>query len=276
MRKFHVFSGTVTAERIKIENISSKDNLSHCHDRYEILYVIEGRGKCIIEGVEYPVKPRSIFIFAPTVYRAINLDEGSVYDRASIQFEENDVSSSVLDILANFGIGEDKLSPAAFYSADSVSDQIALLVERFESADALEEPQKTKFLGLLISELILFISMACKESGGYDESELGARVIRYLNENPERDISLDRLARRFFVSKYHLCRAFKKHNGISVHGYINKKRVMYAKQLIEAGETASGAAYRVGFGDYSAFYRAYVKIVGKAPTANEKSIQTKG
>ena len=151
-----------------------------------------------------------------------------------------------------------------------------MLVERFESADALEEPQKTKFLGLLISELILFISMACKESGGYDESELGARVIRYLNENPERDISLDRLARRFFVSKYHLCRAFKKHNGISVHGYINKKRVMYAKQLIEAGETASGAAYRVGFGDYSAFYRAYVKIVGKAPTANEKSIQTKG
>ena len=40
-----------------------------------------------------------------------------------------------------------------------------------------------------------------------------------------------------------------------------------AKQLIEQGETASGAAYKVGFGDYSAFYRAYVKVVGKAPTA---------
>jgi AraC-like DNA-binding protein len=41
---------------------------------------------------------------------------------------------------------------------------------------------------------------------------------------------------------------------------------MYAKQLIESGETASGAAYKVGFGDYSAFYRAYVRIIGKAPT----------
>ena len=102
------------------------------------------------------------------------------------------------------------------------------------------------------------------------EVETQDDLVRYLNENAERDISLDRLARRFFVSKYHLCRAFKKHNGISVHGYINRKRVMYAKQLIESGETASRAAYQVGFGDYSAFYRAYVKIVGKSPTSSEK------
>ena len=88
--------------------------------------------------------------------------------------------------------------------------------------------------------------------------------------NIEKDISLDMLAKRFFVSKYYLCRAFKKHNGISVHGYINQKRVMHAKELIESGETASGAAYRVGFGDYSAFYRAYVKIIGKSPTSSSK------
>jgi AraC-like DNA-binding protein len=43
---------------------------------------------------------------------------------------------------------------------------------------------------------------------------------------------------------------------------------MYARQLIESGTTAAGAAEKVGFGDYSAFYRAYVKIVGKSPTAN--------
>ena len=45
---------------------------------------------------------------------------------------------------------------------------------------------------------------------------------------------------------------------------------MYAKELIEAGETASSAAYRVGFGDYSSFYRAYVKIVGEPPTTPKK------
>ena len=69
------------------------------------------------------------------------------------------------------------------------------------------------------------------------------------------------------MSKYYLCRAFKKYSGVSIHSYITHKRVVYAKQLIDSGETASGAAYKVGFGDYSAFYRAYVKVFGKSPAS---------
>lgn len=276
MRNFHVFAGGIDAERIKIEAVSADADTSHCHDKYEILYVIDGRGKCIIEGVEYPVKPRCVFVFKPCVFRALYIEQGLAFDRVIITFDQRHVSDSVSEILTGFGTGDNNFSPAAFYGADTVSDQIATVVERFESADGFSDQHKEKFFGLLISELILLVSMAGNKTGGYDETELGARVIRYLNENSERDISLDSLARRFFVSKYHLCRAFKNYNGISVHGYINRKRVMYAKQLIEAGETASGAAYQVGFGDYSAFYRAYVKIVGKAPTANEPQNQTKG
>jgi len=271
MRNFHVSAGGINVERSKIDSVSGNVDISNCHDKYEVLYVIEGKGKCIIEGVEYPIKPRSVFVFPPLAYRSTLLESDFSYDRVSFCFEERHISPAVSDTLIKFGVGDDRISPAAFYGADAVCDQIASLVERFESAEAFPEEEKTKFLGLLLSELILLVSMAVKENRGYDESELGARVIRYLNENVERDISLDKLAKRFFVSKYYLCRAFKKHNGISVHGYINRKRVMYAKQLIEAGETASRAAYRVGFGDYSAFYRAYVKLVGKAPTANEKS-----
>ena len=50
-------------------------------------------------------------------------------------------------------------------------------------------------------------------------------------------------------------------------GYIGSHT---AVELIEAGETASSAAYRVGFGDYSSFYRAYVKIIGEPPTTPKK------
>ena len=146
------------------------------------------------------------------------------------------------------------------------------MFERFASIASYPDNEKDVCARLYIAELLVLLS--AKHSDFYlrDDCELGARVIRYLNQNMDRDISLDKLAKRFFVSKYYLCRAFKKHNGISIHGYINHKRVMYAKQLIEAGETASGAAYRVGFGDYSAFYRAYVKLIGRAPTQHEERI----
>lgn len=265
MKNFHVFGGGIDAEHVKTEN-SSSDGKQHCHDKYEILYVIEGEGRCLIEGVQYPIKPRTVFVFSPLVYHAIYLDEGCIYDRTSVYFEERAVCESVADILKGFGKANENASHVAFYRADALSDEIALLFERFEISESFPENERARFLGLLTSELILFVSMSSREDVAFDDRELGARVISYLNEYAGRDISLDKLARRFFVSKYYLCRAFKKHNGISVRGYINRKRIMCAKQLIDAGETASRAAYQVGYGDYSAFYRAYVKLVGKSPT----------
>ena len=111
------------------------------------------------------------------------------------------------------------------------------------------------------------LSFVRNERISRDEFELGARVLKYVNEFLVRDLSLDVIAKRFFVSKFYLCRAFKKYTGASIHSYVTHKRVVYAKHLIESGETASGAAYKVGFGDYSAFYRAYVKIFGKPPSS---------
>jgi AraC-like DNA-binding protein len=163
-------------------------------------------------------------------------------------------------------INDNATPSGAFYSAGAISDSVISVFDRFESVSCLSEAEQSVYSKLILAELLLLLSAAKREDFRPDSVELGARVIRYLNENTERDIPHDVLAKKFFVSQYYLCRAFKKHNGISVHGYINQKRIMYAKQLIELGETASGAAYKVGFGDYSAFYRAYVKIIGKSPT----------
>lgn len=251
----------------KIDNAPEDMNSNHCHDKYEIIYVREGRGKYIVEGIEYPLRSRTLMIFPPLAYHCVCVEPGSVYERTVLFFEKSAVVESAKSAFKL--IDENSYPAGSFYSADAISDSIASLFDRLEIASGIPETERQTYLHLILAEIILLLSLANRENLNADDGELGMRVIRYLNENMDRDISLDMLAKKFFVSKYYLCRAFKKHNGISVHGYINQKRVMYAKQLIESGETASGAAYRVGFGDYSAFYRAYVKVVGAAPTSND-------
>lgn len=238
----------------------------HCHDAYEILYVIEGNGKYVIEGAEYPIRPRTILFAPPFSYHSLKIQSDALYERYVLQFFANDLTPASQELL--FSLNKSLEGVGCYYAADALSPAIFSIFERFEYAECLPENERKEFRKLLTSEIVLLLSVATKESIPRDEGELGARVIKYLNEHIDKDVSLDKLAKRFFVSKYYLCRAFKKHNGISVHGYINQKRVMYAKQLIESGETASSAAYRVGFGDYSAFYRAYVKLLGKSPTSS--------
>ena len=240
-------------------------NMRHCHDHYEILFIVRGNGKCVIEGRSFDIRPGSLMIMKPFEYHGMEIDADAPYERYVIHFPISalveDAKKPLLEILNS----ED--TNGRFYSAQALTQNVISLFERLDVTSPLQA-DKDVYYKMLLSELIVLLSICDGERITHSEEEIGARVIKYLNEHITKDISLDKLARRFFVSKYYLCRAFKKHNGISIHGYINQKRVMYAKQLIESGESASGAAYRVGFGDYSAFYRAYVKVLGKSPTAN--------
>ena len=240
-------------------------NMRHCHDYYEILFVVRGSGRLVIEGSTFNIRPGSLVIIKPFEYHGMELDADAPYERYVISFPISalveDAKKPLLEILNS----ED--TNGRFYSAQALSENVVSLFDRLDVLSGAQGDRDV-YYKMLLSELIVLLSICDGERITHSEEELGARVIKYLNEYITKDISLDKLARRFFVSKYYLCRAFKKHNGISIHGYINQKRVMYAKQLIESGESASGAAYRVGFGDYSAFYRAYVKVLGKSPTAD--------
>jgi AraC-like DNA-binding protein len=244
-------------------------NISHCHDTYEILYVSHGKGRYIIEGSEFPLLPRTLVIIKPFEYHFVEVDKDSDYNRYVIHFSHSaptkDAAKLLDEVFETIGVDS-----GCFYSPDSISQAAVSVFDRFEQAMALPEEFRGTYLKLTLSELILLLSATTGRGIMHNDDELGARVAKYINDYLDKSITLDLLAKRFFVSKYYLCRAFKKYSGVSVHSYIIHKRVIYAKQLIDAGETASAAAYKVGFGDYSAFYRAYVKFLGIPPSKEGK------
>lgn len=240
-------------------------NTNHCHDTYEILYVIEGSGRFVVEGNEYQMRSGSLLFTRPYQYHFVNVEAQNPYERIVLHFNLDALPETVRPLFA--GLKEGKNGECTFFPAGTVPGAVLSTLSRFDVATPLSEEKKALFLPLLIAEVVVLLSEVGAERETVYSDGLGARVIRYLNDHLEENISLDDIAKHFFVSKYYLCRAFKKHNGISIHGYVTHKRIMLAKLLIESGESASGAAYRVGFGDYSAFYRAYIKILGVSPVS---------
>ena len=249
-----------------VDNVHSEFlKADHCHDRYEITYLLSAHGKYTIEGREHAVSSGTILLISPMSYHKVELDLDQGVEGYTIHFDRSVLTATVMNILSSLTDGE--VGGGLIFDKGLVSDTLANCFERFAISEKLNEAESEAYMQALLSEIIILLSAAEGERITHLDEELGARVAAYLNDNIEKNVSLDRLARRFFVSKYYLCRAFKSYSGISVHAYVNQKRIMYAKQLISSGMTASGAAERVGFGDYSAFYRAYTKIVGKSPTS---------
>jgi len=95
--------------------------------------------------------------------------------------------------------------------------------------------------------------------------EKNALILRYINENLTEELTVDFLAERFYVSKYHMMRSFKKNTGFSIHEYISEKRLLLSRDLLEAGFSATDACYGSGFHNYSTYARAYKKLFGAPP-----------
>ena len=260
----------ITYGHTVIEKVNPLNYERHCHGNYELLYAVDGEGRYIVEGKEYAIRPYTVILIRPYETHYLCPERGTRYERYVFNFERSGLVGAAAELSM---LNESKKKGCGVcFTAENVSPKVRALFAdidavtgMFKNPSARHHREQT-MVRTLLSQILLHLSLAKAEEGQPEGDHLITRVIAYINTNVAEPLSLDGLAAKFFVSKYYLCRAFKKHNGISVHGYINQKRIMYAKQLIELGETASGAAYKVGFGDYSAFYRAYVKIIGKSPT----------
>ena len=149
----------------------------HCHEDYEILYVLDGNGKSIVEGIEYPMRPGTLMIFSPFEYHCLMMEPDMPYERYVLFFNVSDLSPDIREMIENAD-GENGIK-SCFYSADSISPSLISIFERFENSTILPEKERRTYAKLLVSEIVLLLSVVKKERIPYNEIELGARVIRY-------------------------------------------------------------------------------------------------
>jgi AraC family transcriptional regulator len=100
---------------------------------------------------------------------------------------------------------------------------------------------------------------------GLSESAL-RRVLDYLNDQLERDLSLAELAAVAGYSPTYFARQFKEVTGLAPHQYLIRCRVERARALLEAGTlTVAEVAQRVGFADQSHLDRHFKHLLGISP-----------
>lgn len=101
-------------------------------------------------------------------------------------------------------------------------------------------------------------------------NEKAAQIVDYMNAHLTDDLTVDGLAEHFFISRSHLMHLFKAETGYSVGSYINEKRLLAAKMMIQKGMCVTDACYGSGFRDYSTFSRAFKKKFGTTPRNSRK------
>ena len=91
-------------------------------------------------------------------------------------------------------------------------------------------------------------------------------IICYINNHLTEEVSIDMLAEKFYISKYHMMRQFKEATGYTIGNYINQKRLLMARELLRAGDMVTKVYLDCGFKDHSTFIRAYKNLFGEVPS----------
>ncbi len=88
----------------------------------------------------------------------------------------------------------------------------------------------------------------------------------YLSQDLDSGLSLDNLARKVGISRFHFIRLFKKHMGVSPHQFRIQRRIQASKSLIRKGLPLSEVALETGFSDQSHFTNKFRQYTGATPS----------
>jgi len=252
----------------------------HCHRFYELLYVVNGQGRYVVDGTEYPLRDHTLLLLRPYEFHYVCPDKKCPYERYVFHFERDTLLGAAADLsmISDY----QKSTNGVYFNKEGICREIETAFEetRIYAQKFEDKTAEESFIRLTLSRVLLLLSLSKPQETVVKQENLIANVIEYLNLHINKRISLDALAQRFFVSKYYLCHSFRKHTGVSVFSYIKTKRIAMAQQLLANGEPAASVAYQIGFSEYSSFYRTYYNLVGSPPvhrrTNSDYQIQQEG
>lgn len=98
-----------------------------------------------------------------------------------------------------------------------------------------------------------------------EKPDLLNQVLVYIEEHLAEKISLGDIAKLFWVSQSTISQTFRNKLGVSFYRCVTQRRLIAAKNLIIEGLPLESVGQKVGFSDYSSFYRAFKQEFGISP-----------
>ncbi len=258
-----------------ISNGSSEDVFClHNHAMYELVYMIRGDVMYLVEGEKYHLQPPCILIIGPTVLHKLFICSDEPFERHTlyIYYSGNDSPMSSLMAKCQPPIGHERIG-SMYYQGKNVcplKDYLQLLAGTCREEDEMLRELVPVFAQAFIAKLLMITRKSSPEKYSKGTSSTVDTMLAYLNQSFTREITLQDVANRFFITRDYCNRVFKKATGMTVMQYVIYNRVLYAKQLLIDGISAAQAAEMAGFSDYSNFFRSYRNITGRAPSEDHK------
>lgn len=228
------------------------------HTYHEILFYIDGGATLICDEYSKSLSSGSLIFIPKEKYHFLSVGAPEKFERFKITLPHGAIPEPLICLL-----------PTSVALMESVDPYVHKTLEKMlEATKSTNDPSANSLLfGSAFILLSLFSEQKEKISHGNRDS-LISRVLREIDHRLYDDLDLQSLSEALFVSTSTLSHSFKKEMGISLHRYVTQKRLIEAEKLISHGNDPTKIYTKLGYSDYSSFYKAYRAFFGFSPSSS--------
>lgn len=252
-------------------------NTLHSHDSIEIVVILKGKGKFLIQEKEYEVEEGNVILLNPGTIHCSCPDPGESPAECYLGFTDvefkdcredfmplfqdykmiaklpDGLKNELIHLCAAIDREANACEPGRYFMLKAYLIQVICLLERYRRQEA--EIAKKKEHG----DGCEFHSM--------NKKYIIRRITEYMEEHYQEKISLDRIAANMYLSSYYISKLFKSETGDTPINYLISLRMKKAKELLDSSPEASiqSVAAAVGYEDAYHFSKLFKKYYGISP-----------
>lgn len=247
------------------------------HKQIEILYILEGQGKCYIEDNEYDFVRGDLFVISPYKLHKTELVDKKGFKVLVIIFNlelgEKFPNMDGIDVLEFIKVNYADYSPMIKLD-NTEKERLELIFDRMQTEYNSFPKTSLDYLISLLHILIIEINRIYNKKitvnkKCIDEIELPQIIVEsigYINQNFKQDLNLTRIASVFHINPSYLSREFKKRTDMTVTEFLNSRRIHYARNLLAKTDLKIiEIALDSGYNNIPYFTSVFKKFVGMTP-----------
>ena len=244
----------------------------HYHDCLEVNYVLGGSGINYIDGRRYEMSRGDLYLINNYEHhfagaqnglsmKVMYFDPGFIWDHAP----------------ENYALVQ------AFYSrnlpdgnrlrlSERENEQVCMLLAQLEQEYCEKAPGYRLFLKAKLTELLALLYRAthdlfdCTAIKDYQAYEKLLPALRYIQSNPEEELTLQKLSELACMSRTYFCSYFRQTMSMNVSDYIEQVRIRKAQLLLTTtAMPVTEVCYACGYRSISSFHTAFRKLCDLTP-----------
>ena len=250
---------------INANGVYKKINAVKTHASYRFMYILSGKTEIQINGKKFSISSGNVIYMPP--YITYRFTKTNPFSLINVFFNATPAPENSNKLIY---LGENKNLPAvkSLFDEEILNGYIIDKKPQLESAFIkLTKSLNGKNSSFIEKSTLLYIISYLITKDDDNKQPIVDNIVNYVKDNIESDLSSDVIASKFSYHKNYLSSLIKKKTGIPLNDFIKQAKIERAKLLILDGNfSLSEISKKLGFYDYSHFYKTFKNQTGISPT----------